>query len=88
MPGITWKILQFASKVRSNLHYFLYIVYGMVVDSGTRKLNFTQNFDIGHKKGLSQQACSISVLYCVCNAKSGKNCRTLQFVSKARPNLN
>ena len=44
------KIFQFLSKVRSNMHNFLYVVYGNEVASDTRKLNFALNFDIGQKR--------------------------------------
>ena len=44
-------------KVRSNLHYFVHVVCGKEVDSGTRVLNFTYDFDIGHKEGVLQLAC-------------------------------
>ena len=40
--------------------------------TGNRKLHFTQNFDIGHKKGLSQLSCSSIVLYCKVGVSLGK----------------
>ena len=85
--GKNYKTLQFVSKVRSNLPYFLYVAYEKDVDSGTRKLNFTLNFGISHKKGLSQLACSNTLLYCIYSGRSGENCKPLQFVSKVRSNV-
>ena len=49
--------------------------------------SITQHFDIGHKKGLLQLHCSSTVLYCIGGGKSGKNCKTLQFISNVGSNL-
>ena len=82
-----WKTLQFVSKVRSNLHYFLYVVYGKEVDSGIRKLNFTHNFDIGHKRYYHCKLTQTLYFAVYIVASLGKIAKALQFVSKARSNF-
>ena len=55
--------------------------------SAYRKMNFAQNFDNGHKKGLLYLAFSSIVLYCVCSGMYGKICKFLQFSPIVRQNL-
>ena len=63
--------------------YFLYVVYGKEVDSGSRKLNFTPNFDIGHKKGVLHLTCSSIALYSIGGGVSGPNMiKLLNVLSK------
>ena len=55
--------------------------------SHNSKLNFAQDFDFEHKKGLSQLTFLSIVIYFLAGAKYGKNGETLPFESKIRSHL-